>query len=364
MAAQWLVAVADDLTLSPQPGILLLHNGEMIEGAITAAGDRYDVNLKDGEIHVPRSSVAIVCRTIEECYLHRRAGIAQERVQDHLELAEWCLRNRLLESAEKELADARTADAGHPKIRLLEVRLKLSKESPKSTEPINAPEKNVSKEQLDRLVRNLPAGSMETFTLTIQPLLLNYCTKGCHTPQSAGALRLQRIPLTKAGGRYPTQRNLQAALALVDRNKPDESLLLQVPIRPHGTAKVPIFTDREQAQYKQLVQWVYLVANAKQAPPPVSLEERGSPLLQKVPSNEPPPAEPQTKPSQKRGRESFLDGDDEKDSRPLFSEQFRTVRQHGQLVLRPVARRADTAGDFVPKDTFDPEIFNRRYCGR
>jgi hypothetical protein len=357
VAAQWLVAAADELALSPQPGILLLHNGEMIEGTITTAGDRYDVNLKDGEIHVPRSSVAMVCRTIEDCYLHRRSGITQDRVQDHLELAEWCLRNHLLESAEQELADARAADSEHPKIKLLEVRLKLSKEAPKTSEPISAPEKNASKEQLDRLVRNLPAGSMETFTLTIQPLLLNYCTKGCHTAQSIGALRLQRIPLTKAGGRHPTQRNLQAALALIDRDKPADSLLLQAPIRPHGTVKAPIFTDREQAQYKQLVEWVYLVANAKEPSPPVALEERGAPLLQKVPTHEPAAAEPERQSDPQAAPTSLP-------NQAVDAQQFRTVRQHGQLVLRPVAKRVETTADFVPKDPFDPEIFNRRYFGR
>jgi hypothetical protein len=85
-----------------------------------------------------------------------------------------------------------------------------------------------------------------------------------------------------------------------------------------------------------------------------------------VPTSQPQPSEPDPK----RGRESFpATEQDEKDSRPLsFSladrQQFRTVRERGQLVLRPAARRADSSADFVPKDPFDPEIFNRRFFGR
>ncbi len=39
------------------------------------------------------------------------------------------------------------------------------------------------------MVRTLPTGSMETFTLTIQPMLLNYCTRaatGRNRPMRCG----------------------------------------------------------------------------------------------------------------------------------------------------------------------------------
>ena len=95
------VRSADDVPLSPSPGVLLLNNGQLIAGAITASGDRYGIRLKDGEIRIKRSDVAVVGRDAQECYRFKRSGIGQGRVQAHMELAEWCLNNDLVGSAEE-----------------------------------------------------------------------------------------------------------------------------------------------------------------------------------------------------------------------------------------------------------------------
>jgi len=377
---------ADEVHLAPQPGVLLLNHGELIEGTITDAGDRYDVDLTDGQIYIKRSDVAKVCRNAHECYLHKRAGIEVGRAQDHLDLAEWCLRNALVDDAEKELADGRAADPRHPKIRLLEPRLGLAKQAPGDPETASIAEKTVSLEQLDGIVRNLPAGSMENFTNAIQPMLLNYCARsGCHGPRSTNALRLERIGSNRLSGRHPTQRNLQAALALVDRDKPQDSKLLQAPIRPHGTMKLPVFTDREQSQYKQLVQWVYALAARDSSARP-TLDERAAPLLQTIPRRgqapaigpaDAPPldaAQPDAAPAPAQGATQH-DSQDRAESlrdaagligsdRAGASGGFRVTRVRGQVVLRPLARPGEAAKEFTPKDPFDPEIFNRRFFGQ
>src|SRR3972149_1161425 len=108
-----LVRAADDITLAPRRAVLLLNNGELIEGTVTVAGDRYDVVGQDSEIRVKRSDVAMVCRDRLECYRPKRAGIGEGRVQDHLELAEWCLKHALVEPAQAFLKAARAADPSH-----------------------------------------------------------------------------------------------------------------------------------------------------------------------------------------------------------------------------------------------------------
>jgi len=370
-----LVALADEVTLAPQHGILLLNNGHLIEGTVTAAGDRYDVIQSDQETRIKRSDVAVVCRTRQECYLHKRSLIEQDRAQDHLDLAEWCLRIGLLEPADQEIADAKAIDAAHPKIRLLERRAKLTRENPATLEPLTTGDKALSGEHLDRMARNLPPGSMQMYTDTIQPLLLNSCTKGgCHSPQSKSELRLERISISKTSGRRPTQRNLQAVLAMVDRAKPEESKLLQAPIRPHGAGNVPIFTDREQSQYKQLVQWVYLVANAKQVASPPTLEERGAPLLQTMPHTSEPATDESAKAAPPQAKANKVTPAAWSDSfpnhaatptenPPVGEPQFRATRIHGQVVLRPLPKRPDTAKEPAARDPFDPEVFNRRFFG-
>ena len=131
-----LAVAAGPPSVAPREGVVLLANDEIIRGTIIPAGDRYDVHLESGEISLRKADIAAVCQTVEECYQHKRADIDPGRVQDHLQLAEWCVRNRLFSEAQGELADARKADPTHPKIRLVESRLDLAR-SPLPSAPIS-----------------------------------------------------------------------------------------------------------------------------------------------------------------------------------------------------------------------------------
>lgn len=273
---------ADEISLAPRDGVVLLTNGELITGKIIPAGDRYDVQLANGEISLRRADVALICRDADECYRHKRNDIELGRVQDHLDLAEWCIRNKLYVAAEREIGDARRADPMHPKLRLVASRLALAKQPPAGG-PVSVVEQAIAYMPLDTLARNLPPGTMETFTNSIQPLLLNYCSKsGCHSSRNDGGLKLERVH-PRFSGRSTTRRNLERVLTLIDRENPPASALLQAPIRPHGTVKAAIFTDRQHAQYRQLVQWTYAVAGARLPVEKPSLEDRTAPLLQSIP---------------------------------------------------------------------------------
>jgi hypothetical protein len=355
---------ADSLALSPCQGVLLLNNGHVIEGTITAAGDRYDVVRQDVEIRVKRSEVSAVCQNLLECYHHKRTLIEADRVLDHLELMDWCLQHKLLEPAETELACARALDPQHPRIRLLEPRLALAKAGPAKLDAAAAVDKPATTEQLDKLVRNLPAGSMEMFTNTIQPLLLNYCSKsGCHAARSSSALRFERIPPNRLAGRHTTQHNLAAALTMIDRENPSESKLLQAPIRPHGNLKLPVFTDREQSQYRQLVRWVFLAANAREPAQP-TLEERTAPLAQAAP--------PRGETGDLPGKDSSAAKSPQQSIHPAdWSHSFPeheageadAVQAAASVPLGGAARPKQpvASAPFRPKDPFDPAIFNRRF---
>jgi hypothetical protein len=315
----------------------------------------------------------MVCRDAQECYAQKRAGIELGRAQDHLALAEWCIKNGLLAAAEKELADARAADAAHPKIRLVESRLALAKEPPPS-KPDASSARPAAQESLDSMARNLPPGTMEHFTTTIQPLLLNYCAKGgCHASRGRGELQLERIH-PKLSGRFATQRNLRRVLAQLDLANPPQSKLLQAPIRAHGPAAAPIFTDREQSQYRQLVEWVYAMAGTRQPPPEPTLAERTAPLLQAVPGASGGPAdeaehfEAIAGPQPAAGESAQPRGVDGSRIPASSAEQAYTREQLREMGLLQhatsrVRYNADAPPPLMPKDPFDPEIFNRRYFG-
>src|SRR4051812_10081014 len=97
------LAQLPDAAISPQQGVILLQNGELLTGTVSVVGDRLNLVDRDTETFIQRSDVAVVCRDKHECYLYKRRGVELGRVQDHIELAQWCLTHDLLDEATAEL---------------------------------------------------------------------------------------------------------------------------------------------------------------------------------------------------------------------------------------------------------------------
>ncbi len=308
------VVGTEQLGLSPVPkqGVVLLRNGQTIEGKITRVGELIYVTFPNGEIRLKLSKVEFCCRDLEEGYRRKRAAMQLGNVRDHLAMVQWCLMHGLLDHAAAELSDATAADASHPMIGVLSRRLKMATRPPsKPSGPAESATPSPSFEELDRLVRRMPAGAVETFTDTIQPMLVNNCTAaGCHGPQSASEFRLIRIPKDRPPSRRTTQRNLHATLQWVDRRKPDDSKLLAATTGPHGTADTPVFGRHRAAQYQRFLDWIRQVA------------EQDQPCATAV--------------------------------APKSSEPS---------IVAPSVKRGAQIEQFTPFDPFDPEIFNRRYFG-
>ena len=369
-----------DLDITPRQGVLLLNNGELIKGTVTAAGDHYDVHLEDGQIRIRTSQVAVLARNARECYRHLQSEIQFGRVQDYLELAEWCLRNKLLAEAEHEIAAAKRTDATHPKIPLVETRLRLARQAseaaslpkpdiPDGSKPKSAAQSSEppqAEEPLDRVVRDLHPAAIENFTNHVQPLLLNYCARsGCHTHPSR-AMRLERISPNRHTGRKTTQRNLSAVLTMVDRNRPADSKLLKVPVSPHGGRDQPVFTGRQQSQYRQLVTWVYQVSRAPSPVPQSVGRERSTGTTENAADStvQPAAATAPSLPEDQTGTQRAADAAAEPNRLPTTmpadaASRLPSAPPAGQGT--PGASPSAEKAAYRPKDPFDPEIFNRRH---
>lgn len=328
----------------PKEGILVLRNGSLLRGEITQIGDRYDVAVDGGRIQVRASAVEFHCQTLDEAYQRKRASGRPGDVREHLELAQWCQRHGLLNSAVRELGEAKALVPNHPLIPLVERRVQMSLCRPEKPEKIERPaepaELPPSPDDLDRLVRGMPPGSVETFTQTVQPLLANACSAaGCHGPQTESEFRLLRIPSGRPPGRRLTQRNLHSTLEWIDRGDPAASKLLTAPLQPHGSAKAAIFTDQQMDRYRQLVDWVYVVAQKPYPVRTVSHEaKRPLPRQPKPPWSDLPGGDAVSGNSADRG----LPGSDGSD--PI-----------------PVPETPTPSGQSAPADPFDADIFNRRF---
>jgi len=341
--------------------------------------------VPEGELRLRAVEVELTCRDLQDGYARKRASIPPDNAAEHLRLAQWCVRHGLLDEAGREIADARRVEPEHPLLPAVERRLQMALEPVPPPPPQVLAPAGVSIEELDRLVRELPPGSVETFTQTIQPLLMNQCATGaCHGGQ-AEKFRLTRPAWGQPAPRRLTQRNLHETLKYVDKERPQSSPLAAVPLKSHGTAQA-VFTERNAAQYERLLAWLNEVAkptvakksNNGPAGPRIALQppapsEPGflfpePPATRGLPPNrvddravqpagallpQPQPATPQTgaRPQAKATGPPPLPSLESRPSQAPPDEAPSERPQTRRVVVEP----------FVPADPFDAEIFNRRY---
>jgi hypothetical protein len=327
-------------------GMLVLRNGEVIEGKITKVDDLYLVDLAHGRIRINQRDVDVVCGSLEEGYRKKRATIQVGNVHDHLSLAQWCLRHNLLGPASVELADATAADPKNPMIAALQHRLKMAMEPPPVFQAKKAPAvAGPSNEELDRMLRGMPRGTVETFTRSVQPVLLNHCaTSGCHGAESE-SLRLHRVSTGAPMSRRTTQRNLYSALKFIDLANPSGSRLLSAASRPHGSLTHAIFSERQAVQYQHLVDWANQLAGR-------AVQETPAAVARSQPAEVTEPSFGGTPPR-------------------VLSNESRKAQALGASERRRANRRtagpSKNAGDASPAsfdqaaDPHDPEVFNRLY---
>ena len=229
-------------------GVLLLRNGQMIEGRITFSEDHYLVELPGEEIRLRAADVEFFCHSLEEGYERKRTAIQAGNAQDHLELAQWCERHGLYRSATAELADAAAIEPKHPMLGVLKRRLELATQQTPPAKPAAKAATMPTADDLDRMTRNMPPGTVEMFAQVVQPLLMNHCmASGCHGPQSENNFRLLRAPVNQPAGRRLTQRNLHAVLQYVNYADAQSSRLLTAVSKPHGPVKTPSSAITRQA---------------------------------------------------------------------------------------------------------------------
>lgn len=330
-----------DEGVHPVSGVLLLKNGGVVRGETSRSGDRWLVKNAGREIQLPAGNVDIVARTLAELYDAQRLRLTRPTAEAHLGLAEWCLRNELLPQASRELSAARALDPRNPRLALLEQRLAIAT-APRAARPVVQPEAAQSprasvsapatiNEDAHAVITppNLSDAVIERFTRRVQPILINNCTTaGCHQPGGTQAFQLDRALLHGLSNRRSTMSNLTATLALVDRERPQQSPLLTVPRVAHGGMEQPVFGPAHKKLVEQLIEWVTLVADKAAVEPTVATDTTTQPGSRATENLQPASFDEATLAQPTAG--------------PRYGAQLQPWR---------------------PKDPFDPEIFNRRFHG-
>ena len=340
---------AMDPHVSTTPTLLVLRNGQILRGTVTHVGDHYLVIIgPSSQVRVPADQVDYACHSFEQVYRVKVANTRLATAREHLRLAEWCLHYQLRTRAADHLLTAIAINPNEPGIARIQRFWNTSIQPPTKAKPTaQALPSTVSHQEVQAALRTLPPKSVELFVHKVQPLLLNYCSNSnCHGPKAESSFRLVRPLFAKRMTRRFTQRNLHTILQYVDLANPQQSQLLTVPKHPHGNLSVPVFGERQEVQYLNLEQWV-----TKLSPKSV--------LATPPPHVAPPPHAVLTKPAnfqETAQEEKSRDDDSLLDDLVKTLSEAEDVSHNGAQAQPPDRRR-----QFVPRDPFDPEIFNRRY---
>jgi len=260
-------AGADGGRDSSAPRLLLMRNGNVVQGKILRSGDDFFVQLPGGQMFVPGTLVRLACVDLQEAYEHlRERAAAQSEAEAYITLAKWCATQKLFVEARRELATALELDPSKQSARDLMTRIDiLARDAREAEDSRGAPRPEPARPKSDKNAESLAGLRPELsarFTRKIQPILTNNCAAaGCHGPRSDNGFRLQKVAHGASSNRLAAERNLASVLEFVDVDRPAGSRLLTVPRGNHGRGGKPVFSSATgNDQLAELKLWVQAVA--------------------------------------------------------------------------------------------------------
>ena len=246
--------------------LLVLVDGRIVAGKITPRPDGYDVEVAAGRMFIDSNRVRFEANSLPNAYDRMRDSLAEFTPANHLDLARWCLENKLYSQARREILDALNLDPNREDAkRMLRALEHIGEKSGAPnvgsglTEyPSLAEMKRPAVES--RSLAGLSRTIAHSFMRDVQPLMTNKCaTAGCH---GIGAKNEFEITSTR---RVSTpalaERNLAAILKQIDFSQPAASPLLRVGGEAHGNMASSAFPGRSGALQMQVLQdWVMQAA--------------------------------------------------------------------------------------------------------
>jgi hypothetical protein len=246
---------------------LVLTDGRIVSGKITPRPDGYDVEVAAGRMFINSDRVRFSADRLPDAYDRMRDSIPEFTPANHLELARWCLNNKLHSQARREVLDALFLDPNRDDAKRMLRSLEQTGQT--SSSPANGTGLTEFPSQMQlpkpaietRSLAGLNRSVAHSFVRNVQPLLMNKCaTSGCHGTGTKSEFELA----STHRGSTPAiaERNLAAVLKQIDFLNPAESALLVTGQEAHGTMPYSAFQGRAGAlQMKSLKDWVQQAAH-------------------------------------------------------------------------------------------------------
>jgi hypothetical protein len=256
----------------PTAAVLLLDNQCIIQGEIERGENQYRIRRDGGETLIPVARVVAALPDLDAAYRFLREKTDAKDADAHMRLAKWCDANglRVQAAAEAKAATELAPDRAILQATYQRFQRKATAPPPQAAAPAKLPAAIVAAAETAEPIE-CGAEAFKRFATKVQPVLMNACAS-CHAGEYAGKFRLERVFADSLNSRPATQRNLNVALAAIDRTKPAASGLLQQAVTAHGGAALPPLRDRGMPGYKHLDEWVKLTMNDTSAPPAPATE--------------------------------------------------------------------------------------------
>ncbi len=278
-------APASAMTPAPSPTVLLLSNGQVVQGQITEDDDGYTYRNNIGQIHYPRHRVEKTFGSIREAYQYKCDRLPKRDPDERMKLALWCLEQKLHPEAKEQLRGvlALSPQNGRAKAMLFQIEsaeqfasqadpgvVRTSVESAARADAPGAlsmealreayarnPEAAQAAPQIFDLPTPLAVRRYQEFARSVHPILQRSCAK-CHNEQSDSQFQLIQARSNRdLANELLVRTNLDAVLRLVDRDDPARSELLTSALMPHAPSGKPIFIGPNHPLYRVLDGWVH-----------------------------------------------------------------------------------------------------------
>lgn len=340
--------------------VVVLNDGRVFSGTIEPVGGGYRVNQKSGYVIVPFDQVRLTAKSLPQAFKTLRDAIPKPSTEDHLQLAEWCLKNDLIGQARTEVTQALALEPLRQEARNL---LKSIDDQLEPQAPAKKPSTAMTADgfliQSDRTHAGISPDLHREFVQRIQPLMMNKCGNAhCHGSATKTSFEIASARRVSHKSRSASDDNLAAVLALIDPNQPRQSQLLMEPATPSAHHKDLFLGSLGNQQYRALEAWVAQVA--KSAPDEVGPREH----IEPTPSLQPTIIQASGM-SLDRGlgqTPAIQTANPPEPSRlPMnATQQDITAHIHQSKEAQFLNRiRTETA-----PDPFDPEVFNRKMHGK
>lgn len=267
---------------------LMLKNGSTFSARMLSAGERVKLRVNDGDIEVRASEIALTGYSLGDLAEQQWALLHQQHLDKQLPFIDWCARHHLYDHADAALAQMAIVGQDPPRIRGFQTRvtrlreihqeqqaaaaqraaLQMPSSIPASTVTTAMPQQTLQPAVAATLVKpqasgqesseseasssnihapsnspnpgTLPPAAVELFAARVQPWVVSRCSNvGCHDMNSSNSFKLERYSKQEAIPRSTTLKNLAATTRLILTDKPEESPLLVMSGRAHGTSLTP-----------------------------------------------------------------------------------------------------------------------------